>query len=229
MAYPGQHIDIEIPHGSRDHVIVPDTIKITFKLEIESTDKARNVVSNVGRVLVKKKELMLGSKGIDTINNSDIYDKYKDLYLSKKEREQKLLQGIQSTNGLKAWVGANGIALTVTTLNNAIKKTFDNRFVIPLDFDFFKHPVYPYGLREDLIVRLELNSAAKVILCSGDTSATCKLSDISLEYDATFDEPYATAIGEMYVGTSILYTKVELLHYQTLSKKDTIWKSDVRE
>ena len=186
-------------------------------------------MSNVGRVLVKKKELMLGSKGIDTINNSDIYDKYKDLYLSKKEREQKLLQGIQSTNGLKAWVGANGIALTVTTLNNAIKKTFDNRFAIPLDFDFFKHPVYPYGLREDLIVRLELNSAAKVILCSGDTSATCKLSDISLEYDATFDEPYATAIGEMYVGTSILYTKVELLHYQTLSKKDTIWKSDVRE
>ena len=229
MAYPGQHIDIEIPHGSRDHVIVPDTIKITFNLEIESTDKARNVVSNVGRVLVKKKELMLGSKGIDTINNSDIYAKYKDLYLSKKEREQKLLQGIQSTNGLKAWVGANGIALTVTTLNNAIKKTFDNRFAIPLDFDFFKHPVYPYGLREDLIVRLELNSAAKVILCSGDTSATCKLSDISLEYDATFDEPYATAIGEMYVGTSILYTKVELLHYQTLSKKDTIWKSDVRE
>ena len=172
---------------------------------------------------------MLGSKGIDTINNSDIYDKYKDLYLSKKEREQKLLQGIQSTNGLKVRVGANGIALTVTTLNNAIKKTFDNRFAIPLDFDFFKHPVYPYGLREDLIVRLELNSAAKVILCSGDTSATCKLSDISLEYDATFDEPYATAIGEMYVGTSILYTKVELLHYQTLSKKDTIWKSDVRE
>ena len=25
-----------------------------------------------------------------------------------------------------------------------------------------------------------------------DTSATYKLSDISLEYDATFDEPYAT-------------------------------------
>ena len=29
MAYPGQHIDIEIPHGSRDYVIVLDTVKIT--------------------------------------------------------------------------------------------------------------------------------------------------------------------------------------------------------
>ena len=63
-------------------------------------------MNNVGRALAKKKALMLGSKGIDTINNSDIYDTYKDLYLSKKECEEKLLQGIQSVNGLKAQVGA---------------------------------------------------------------------------------------------------------------------------
>ena len=49
---------------------------------------------------------MLGSKDIDVINNSDIYDIYKDLYLSEKEREEKLLQGIQRGNGLNADVGA---------------------------------------------------------------------------------------------------------------------------
>ena len=53
--HPNQHIDIKIPHGSRDHVIIPDTVKITFNLDIESTDKARSVVNNVGRTLVKKK------------------------------------------------------------------------------------------------------------------------------------------------------------------------------
>ena len=92
--------------------------------------------------------------------------------MSKKEREEKLLQGIQSANGLKARLdpkNADGTALIVTTQENAIKKTFDKRFAIPLDFDFFKHPVYPYGLKEDLIVRLELNSSEKVILCTGDT------------------------------------------------------------
>ena len=69
--------------------------------------------------------LLLGSKEIDMIQNSDIYDTYKDLYLSKKEREGKLLQGIQSVNGLKAWLDAtntDGTALTVTTQENAIKK-----------------------------------------------------------------------------------------------------------
>ena len=121
-----------------------------------------------------------------------------------------------------------GTVLTVTTLENTIKKTLNKRFAIPLDFDLFKHPVYPYGLKEDLIVRLELNSSEKVILCTGDTSATYKLSDISLEYDAIFDQLYATSISEMYTGrTSIPYTKVTSIHYQTLSKKDTTWKIDV--
>ena len=199
IAYPKQHIDTEIPKGSGDHVIIPDTAKITFNLDIESTDKSRSVVNNVGRALVKKKVPMLGSKEIDAINNSDIYDTYKDLYLSEKEREKKPLQGIQSANGLKARVGAkkaDGTARTMKTQENAIKKTFDKRFAIPLYFDFFKHPVYPYGLKESLIVRLELNFRGKVILCTGDTKATCKLSDILLEYDAIFDEPYATTIVE---------------------------------
>ena len=62
IAYPKQHTDIGIPHGSRDHVIVPDTTKITFNLDIESADKARSVVNNVGRTLVKKKLLCLVQK-----------------------------------------------------------------------------------------------------------------------------------------------------------------------
>ena len=122
---------------------------------------------------------------------------------------------------------ADGTALAVATEENAIKKTFDKRFPIPLDFDFLKHPMCPCSLKEDLIVRLELNSSEKVILCTGHTSATYKLSDILLEYDSIFDEPYVTTIGEMHTGTtSTPYTKVTSIHKQTLSKNDTTWKID---
>ena len=79
IAYQNQHADIELPHGSRDHAVIPDTVKITFNLDITPTGKVRTVVSNVGRGQVKKKVLKLGSKDIDTINNSGIYDTYKDL------------------------------------------------------------------------------------------------------------------------------------------------------
>ena len=211
IAYPNQHIDIEIPHSLRDHVIIRDTVKITYNLDIEPTDMTRSIVNNIGRAHVQKKVFMFGSKDICTINYSDIYDTFKYLYLSEKEREQKLPQRIQLANGLKARASGkkeDGTALAVITRKNAIKKTFDERIAISLDFDFFKHPVYPYGLKGDLIVRLNLNSSQKVILCTGDTSATYKHLDISTEFDGIFNQPYATTKGEMYTGPiSIPYTK----------------------
>ena len=165
---------------------------------------------------------MRGSNKIDTINNSDIYDTYKDLYLSEKEGEKKLLQGIQLAYGSKAKVGAkkaDGAAPTVTTPEMLLNRRLINGLQCRWILTFFKHPVYPYGLKENLIVRLELNSSEEVILCTGDTYAKYKLSDISLEYDAIFDEPYARAIGEMYAGTSIPHTNVTSIHHETLSKK----------
>ena len=80
IAYPwriniayNQQVVIDIPHGSRDHIIISDAVKITFNFDIESTDKTRSIVNNVGRALVNKKVLMLGSKDIDTISNPDTY------------------------------------------------------------------------------------------------------------------------------------------------------------
>ena len=97
-----------------------------------------------------------------------------------------------------------------------------------MDFDFFKHPSYPYGLKEDLIGKLELTSSEKLVLCSVDTPAAYQLSNVSLEYGAIFDEPYATTIVELYAGaTSTPFSKVTLIHCETLSEKDTAWKIDV--
>ena len=73
IAYLGQHFKIIIPQGSYDHVIVPDTIKITYDLDIESTDKTCSIVNNIGRTLVKRKVLKLASTEIDVINNFDAF------------------------------------------------------------------------------------------------------------------------------------------------------------
>ena len=130
---------------------------------------------------------------------------------------------MQSANGLKACEGAkkaDGTVITITAQENGIKKSFDKMLAVPLHFDFFKHHVYPYGLKEDLIVRLELISSGKLILCSRDPAATYKLSDIFLEYAAIFDEPYTTTIDELYAGATVIpYTKVTSIHYQAVSKK----------
>ena len=54
---------------------------------------------------MKEKVLMFGSKNIDTINNSETNSMYKNLYLSEKESEEKLLKDIKLANGLKAQLG----------------------------------------------------------------------------------------------------------------------------
>ena len=53
---------MQISHGSRNHVIVPGTVKITFNLDIESTDETRNIANNVGRALVKKRSSSLAQQ-----------------------------------------------------------------------------------------------------------------------------------------------------------------------
>ena len=99
-----------------------------------------------------------------------------------------------------------------------------------MDFDIFKQPVYPYGLQEDLVVRIEWSSSEKVILCGEDYAATYKLLGISLEDEAIFDQHYAATIDDLYIrATSISFIKVTSIHYQELSKKDTTWKIDVIE
>ena len=66
--------------------------------------------------------------------------------------------------------------------------------------------------------------AGRTSLC--DTAL--RTSDIILEYDAIFDDPYATNIGETFIRElPIPYTKVTSIHYQALSKKDIVRKIDV--
>ena len=53
------------------------------------------------------------------------YDAYKDLYVSEKVREERLIQGMRLANGLKERLGtrkSDSTALTLTTQEDVIKK-----------------------------------------------------------------------------------------------------------
>ena len=82
-----------------------------------------------------------------------------------------------------------------------------------MDFDFFIHPVCPYGRKEDLIVRHELHSSEKVILCNRDAAATDKPSDVSLEHDAIFDKPHPTTVGDFVIPIHQSITRDILKRY----------------
>ena len=84
-----------------------------------------------------------------------------------------------------------------------MKNTLGERFALLLDFDFFEHPAYSKGLKEDLIVRLELNSSEKLILYNRDATTAQKLSEVFLKYNVIFDESNARVIDGLYVETKL--------------------------
>ena len=90
---------------------------------------------------------------------------------------------------------ADGTALPITTQQNAVKKKFDKKIAIPLDFDFFSH----MALKNAWLLGLNSILQKRQFYALGTLmNARYKLSDISLEYDAILDESYATAMGGMY-------------------------------
>ena len=110
IAYPTQTIKVEIPRGSSDITMIRDTQQLTFNIELASSkDKTRTVVPNVRRNILAKRTLTLGSTEIETIKNCDIFDTYKDLFLTEKKRENMHFQGIQPKNGLDARLDAKKI------------------------------------------------------------------------------------------------------------------------
>ena len=118
--------------------------------------------------------------------------------------------------------------MTFSTAENVVKKTLQKRFVIHLDFEYFKQPVLPYYLHEDLVAMTELNKPEKVLLCSHDTAATYTISDLVLEYDAIIDAAYREEVSVAQQNSSYPYTRVTRLFYQILGKKDSSWLIDTK-
>ena len=154
--------------------IVPDTVKILLNIDIESTGKTRSIHNNAGRALVKKVAcawfkviwynqqhrclwyLMIFTWVKKSMNRS-CFTGYNQQMVSRLRPVRKMEMAHQQQLQPKKMQK---------------KKTFGKRLVVPLDFNFFKHPVYPYGVKKYLIVCLIINSSEKVTFCSGDTAAT---------------------------------------------------------
>ena len=226
MAYPGQQFDVKISRLSADASIVPKSPHITFKLEVTTKDKNHGLVPNVGRCIVEKKSLALGGKDVETLDNANVLDTHADLYMDRHKLENALLQGVQDADGLKARIGSKKTDNTAFSAEQtAIANTLGNRFSIPLDFAIFDAILHPFSLSEDIVTRITLADANKVVLATGDADATYKISDICLEFDKVIDIELASNIRQNYeLGYDIPFDKITRIHYERLSKKDTIWK-----
>ena len=219
-----QQLLVRFPNLSNNDVIVPRTVRLAFEIElVSSKDANKTIYQNIGRAIIKKTTIRISGNEVMSIDDSDIYHCYVDLWKSPSERVNMAYQGIGKANMLNHRVGARNA--TADTEDEAIADAYKNRFCIPLDFELLEShmPFYQAGLGDRLEYELTFNDYNKVIN-STDVDASYTIKNICLEFDTVSDTELARQIRQQTDGKmAILYDRILRHRKITKNKSDTLW------
>ena len=218
-----QQLLVRFPNLGSNDVIVPRSARLAFEIEIKSTDANATVYQNLGRAIVKKTTIKISGNEVMSIDDSDIYHCYIDLWKSPSERLNMAYQGAGKANMLKHRVGAGNAGSDKE--DEAIAKAFGTRFCIPLDFELLEThmPFYQAGLGDRLEYELTFNDYNKVIK-SSDADAKYVITNICLEFDQVTDTELVRQIRTQYDGRMTIFYDRILRHRKITKKKlDTLW------
>ena len=219
-----QQLLVRFPNLSNNDVIVPGTVRLAFEIElVSSKDADKTIYQNIGRAIIKKTTIRISGNEVMSIDDSDIYHCYVDLWKSPSERVNMAYQGIGKANMLNHRVGARNA--TADAGDEAIADAYKNRFCIPLDFELLEShmPFYQAGLGDRLEYELTFNDYNKVIN-SSDVAASYTIKNICLEFDTVSDTELARQIGQQTNGKMvILYDRILRHRKITKNKSDTLW------
>ena len=218
-----QQLLVRFPNLGSNDVIVPRSARLAFEIEIKSTDANATVYQNLGRAIVKKTTIKISGNEVMSIDDSDIYHCYIDLWKSPSERLNMAYQGVGKANMLKHRIGAGNAGSDKE--DEAIAKAFGTRFCIPLDFELLEThmPFYQAGLGDRLEYELTFNDYNKVIK-SSDADAKYVITNICLEFDQVTDTELARQIRTQYDGRMTIFYDRILRHRKITKKKlDTLW------
>ena len=177
-----QQLLVRLPNLSTNDAIVPRTARLAFTIELTSKDPNATVYQNLGRAIVKKTTIKISGNEVISIDDSDVFHCYVDLWKSPSERINMVYQGIGKANMLKHRVGAGNASTDAE--DQAIAGAFKNRFCIPLYFELLEThmPFHQAGLGYRLEYELTFNDYYKVIN-STDADSSHVISNICLEFD----------------------------------------------
>ena len=81
-----QQLLVRFPNLGTNDVIVPGTARLAFTIALTSPDGNRTMVQNIGRAAVKKTTIRISGNEVMSIDDSDVYHCYQDLWKTARER-----------------------------------------------------------------------------------------------------------------------------------------------
>ena len=206
---------------------------LSFNIELTSAvDANRTLVSNISRAVVKKLAVKFEENEIMSIDDFDVLACYRDLWKTKSEKRNAILQGIISTDGctencIKLRINAGNKDAT-NAQDKAIADAYRNKFIIPLDFEMLDSaaPYYQADLGNRLSYELTFNDYNRVTKCATSQNAPdakYKITDISLEYEIATQPDLARSIRSEYQHMALLYDRILRHRKIIVNKSDTVW------
>jgi len=201
----GETLYVRVPKLKRDVLIVPGSLKLTFNLAKEGHAN-NHFVQNVARNLQARVVDKLGGEILSDVNYSYIYETYKDLWLTKKQRKNLVLQGIGKSN-LRKLRSAAGNADKGEAAQNAIFLACGSKYSIPIDFDVYsKHgPFYPNVIAEDFIREITFNQPKYVVSATEAANIGYNITNLSIEYETVNSPELARQIEADYMAGHTFY------------------------
>ena len=215
-ASPGETLFIPVPKLNDEVVLVPGSLALIFDLTVSG--HANNfLVNNVSRALVNRLTVKFAGEILQDTDGYDLFKLYEDLFLTEKERANRLSEGIQSDDLAKIRCNAGDKKTTGVAKEIKLNGIYGNKYRIPIDHEILNHGVFfPRALSDELVFELKLAPASTVVKGSDASKLAYELTNIQLEYEVIHSKELADEAESNYKnGKRLMYEHIT--HHKTIS------------
>lgn len=232
----GKRISVTNPRLNYPKTIAAGDQKVWFDLEVSSTSGKHEINNNFGMAMIEKLVAKFGTVEFQCINDFNVLALYKDLWLTKNERELLYDQGIDEDGKInKIRVKTTGAETGASDEEKAIARVYGNRFCLPLS-QFFEGTHHLPFVQSDgkfpLNYEFTLAKNAKVLK---DTPAAGKtadpkftISNLDFEHSIIENAPMYDTVKNISSSRRYLFDQIVEEKSGTLDKDEVNWQLDLK-
>jgi len=207
-ANPGNTLYVYVPKLNGNEVLVPGSLALVFDIDLSGGHADNFLVQNVTRALVDRLVVKFAATTLQDTVGYDIYKTFEDLFLSQEERDNRILEGIQSEDLCKIRSDAGDKKKSGVDAENKLNEVYGKKYRIRLDHQILTdHGVfYPQALYNDLMFEVKLAEGKHVVKGSDTTQLKYKLTNIQLEYKMIRSKTLADEARSIYSTAKSSFT-----------------------
>ena len=234
-AKPGDTLYVNFP-SVKDELIIPNTFGLSFDLEIvldpsePGTEVKTYPVNNLAANIFCDFKVKIGSEYIYELNNAYLYNTYKDLWLTKYERKNRVINGLQDVN-LRKLRSDLKTRFVPSLPYMQVQKVYGKRYLIPINFEIITDHMPMSGclLDSEITFELKINSVKNVLNYANAETANFELKNICLEFETIKDSTlYKEIKQDLITGTQFLYDHVHHYRREEVGKDQTFLNVEIK-